>query len=160
MIGASLAVIVFLWVAMNVSIFKSEKLIESSWMPENSKFTLSSMPFSIERIVYYISLPNPVFSNDDLIDEHLKVKPIYKEAFDSVPIALQVFYGQGENKKIVAELLRHRFDIPYLDSLLGEELISDETHEYIRRYKFGHGSTREMLKKEVLLKIKNQAIDK
>ena len=156
MIGASLAIIVFLWVILKVSVFKSDTLVENNWIPDDSKFTVSSMPFSIERIVYYISLPNPVLSNDPWIEKHLKVEPIYKAMFDAEPIAIQVFYGQGKNKKIVAELLKHRFDIPYLDSLLGEGIINGKTHENIRRYKFGHDSTKEMLKKEVLLKIKNQ----
>lgn len=153
MIGASLSMVIFLILATKISLFKKGKWIENSWMPEHSKFTIASMPFSIERIVYYITLPNPIFLNDSSLDSHLLVEPIYKEAFDSVPIAIQVFYVNEGQRKLVAEILRHRFDIPYLDSLLGEGYISEKMHEHIRNYKFGHASTQEMLKKEVMMKI-------
>lgn len=159
MITASLAFIAFLFITFHISVFKGEKKIEKSLLPDDSDFTISTMPFSTERIVYYTSVPNSAITENGNFINDITVESVTKDGFDAIPMAIQVYLGQGENKKLVAELLQHRFDIPCLDSLLGENKVTKKQHEYIRKYKFGHHSTKEMLKEEVIKKLKGQNLN-
>ena len=160
MVYTSIAFIVFLLMIFKLSIFRNTKKIESSLLPEDSDFTINSMPFSTERIVYYISVPNQAITEEVNFDKDITLESVTKESFDTMPFAIQVYLGHGNNKKLVAELLQKGFDIPCLDSLLGEEKITKKQHEYIRKYKFSHQSTKEMLKLEVIKKLKGQNLKK
>jgi hypothetical protein len=100
--------------------------------------------FSPERIVYYVSLPTKINGED--LEKNLQVEYVSKGIFDTVPMAIQVFFkGENNNKRLIAELLEQRFDVPALDSLYGENKISKEQFKYLKKYKFAHPSTKNLL---------------
>ena len=152
MIAATLGLFIFILIAFKSSIFSAGEQIESRLLPEETDLSISSMTFSSERIVYYISLPSKGL-DPKVLQKELNVEYVSSGIFDTIPIAIQVYYGSGGNKKLVAELLEPRFDLPTLGSLYGENKISKRAHEYIRKYKFAHPSTKAMLKEEVINKL-------
>ncbi|WP_353893384.1 hypothetical protein PRVXH_000110 [Proteinivorax hydrogeniformans] len=115
--------------------------------------SLEEMSFSYERIVYYTSIPNlnikPTLST-------LKEKYVKAGFLDPEVIAIQIYHKEGDNEKLVAELLQKRFDVPTLDSLLGEGQITQKEMERLKKIKFYHKTTIDMLKKEVLNRITNE----
>lgn len=141
------AYLLFIFLSFKVTIFRGTARLESRLLPEGTDITVGEMSFSPERIVYYISLLNKI--REDELEQNLHVEYVSKGIFDTVPLAIQVYLKDGENKKLVAELLEQRFDLPALDSLLGERKISKEQHEYIKKYKFRHPSTKNLLLEEV-----------
>lgn len=155
---ASLSIILFLIIVFRFELFRRDMVIEKNIMPENAEFTISAMPFRVERIVYYVTVPNATLGTDGNLLKKLQVDYVRKEIFDSEPIAIQVYYEDGNERRIVAELLSHRFDVPYLDSLYGEELLSRKQYEYLRLYKYAHASTRDFLIREVAEKLRPQGI--
>ena len=156
MVIAGISLILFLILVYKVKLFNLDGDIEKNMMPENAEFTIAAMPFRVERIVYYVTAPNPTFGMDEELMNRLTVEYVKKKAFDSHPIAIQVYYVHEKEKKMVAEVLKHRFDVPYLDSLFGENLLTEKEYEYLRLYKYNHPSTIELLRKEVARKLKPQ----
>ncbi|SES99007.1 hypothetical protein [Anaerobranca gottschalkii] len=146
------AYLMFIFLSFKVTIFRGTTKLESRLLPEGSDITIGEMSFSPERIVYYISLSKQI--KEDELDKNLHVEYVSKGIFDTVPLAIQVYLNQGQNKKLVAELLEQRFDLPALDSLLGENKISKEQYEYIKKYKFKHPSTKNLLLFEVKKRLK------
>lgn len=152
MIVTTLSLFLFIYISFRTSFFNAGEQIESRHLPEGTDLSISSMTFSSERIVYYLSLPSKGL-NSKKLEQEISIEYVSTGIFDTIPIAIQAYLGAGENKKIVAELLEPRFDLPALDSLYGEGKISKKTHEYIRKYKFAHPSTKTMLKEEVISKL-------
>lgn len=153
MIIGCLAFLLFYYMAFKAKLFKSNKIIEESLIPLDGPFSLRTMPFSVERIVYYVSTPSPSLGSIDHLYDHLKVEYVKREIFDSQPLAIQVFFQDDHQKKIVAELLIDRFEVPYLDSLYGEKRLSKEDFENLKDYKYTHQSTQKMFKDEVYAKL-------
>jgi len=98
-------------------------------------------------------VPNPTFGRDPDLSEKLMVEYIKKKDFDSQPIAIQVYYKDNKNQKMVAEILSKRFEVPYLESLYGENLLTEMRYEHLKLYKFNHPSTIDQLRREVTKKL-------
>lgn len=158
MLIASLSIVVFLFVVFKLELFKRDEIIEKNIMPENAEFTISTMPFRVERIVYYVTVPNATLGAEENLKKKLHVEYVKKEIFDTEPIAIQVYYEHDKERRVVAEILSHRFDVPYLDSLFGENLLTRKDYEYLRLYKYAHPSTRDFLINEVAGKLRPQGI--
>lgn len=141
------------YLAFYCNIFKAQKIIEETSIPKDGPFSISTMPFSIERIVYYVSTPSQSLGQLPQLYEHLHVEYVSREVFDNQPFAIQVYYVDDFEKRIVAELLYQRFEVPYLDSLYGENQLTKNQLENLREFKFTHESTRNMLKDEVFIKL-------
>ncbi|GEM_PF-894262 len=156
MVIAGISLILFLILVYKVNLFNLDGDIEKNMMPANAEFSIAAMPFRVERIVYYVTAPNPTFGMDDLLINRLTVEYVKKKAFDSYPIAIQVYYARDRERKMVAEILSHRFDVPYLDSLYGENLLTRKEYEYLRLYKYNHPSTADLLREEVACKLRPQ----
>lgn len=154
MVFAGLSLIIFLILVYKVKLFNLDGDIEKNMMPGNAEFTIAAMPFRVERIVYYVTAPNPTFGMDEMLMNRLKVEYVKKKAFDSHPIAIQVYYEHDKERKMVAEVLSHRFDVPYLDTLYGENLLTEKEYEYLRLYKYNHPSTIGLLREEVANKLR------
>lgn len=153
MMITGLSFLLFLLVIYKVPLFKRDGAIERNMMPENAEFTIASMPFRVERIVYYVPVPHHTYGKDPHLIDNLTVEYVKKKAFDSHPFAIQVYYQNGQERKMVAEVLSHRFDVPYLDTLYGENLLSKKEYEYLRLYKYNHPSTKDLFKNEVAKKL-------
>lgn len=153
MLTTALSFLLFLVLIYKVPIFKRDGAIERNMLPDKAEFTIASMPFRVERIVYYVPIPNPTYGKDPHLEEHMTVEYVKKQTFDASPFALQVYYQQGSERKLLAEVLSHRFDVPYLDTLYGENLLSYKEYEYLRLYKYNHPSTKELLREEVKRKL-------
>lgn len=153
MLTAAFAFLLFLSMIYKVPLFKRDGVIEKNLLPEKAEFTIATMPFRIERIVYYVPVPNPTFGKEPDLRDHLSVEYVKKQTFDAYPFAIQVYYTRNGERKLLAEVLSHRFDVPYLDTLYGEHLLNKKDYEYLRLYKYNHSSTREQLKEEVARKI-------
>lgn len=156
MVMAGISLILFLVLVYKVKLFNLDGDIEKNMMPGDAEFTIAAMPFRVERIVYYVTTPNPTFGMDEMLRNRLTVEYVKKKAFDSHPIAIQVYYEQDKERKMVAEVLSQRFEVPYLDSLYGENLLSEKDYEYLRLYKYNHPSTINLLREEVAKKLKPQ----
>lgn len=154
MVITGISLILFLILVYKVKLFNLDGDIEKNMMPKDAEFTIAAMPFSVERIVYYVTAPNPTFGMDEMLRNRLSVEYVRKMAFDSHPIAIQVYYENGKERKMVAEILSHRFDVPYLDSLYGENLLTQKEYEYLRLYKYNHPSTIDLLREEVANKLR------
>ena len=153
MMITGLSVILFLLFVYKVKVSDQDEVIEKNFMQKDTDFTITTMPFRTERIVYYVTAPNPTFGGDPDLSEKLIVEYIKKKDFDSQPIAIQVYYKDKENKKMVAEILSKRFEVPYLESLYGEKLLTEMRYEHLKLYKFNHPSTIDQLRKEVTNKL-------
>lgn len=153
MIITGLSVILFLLLVYKVKISNQDEVIEKNFMQKDTDFTITTMPFRTERIVYYVTVPNPTFGRDPDLSDKLLVEYIKKKEFDSHPIAIQVYYKDKKNKKMVAEILSKRFEVPYLESLYGENLLTELRYEHLKLYKFNHPSTINQLRKEVAKKL-------
>lgn len=140
--------------AFKVKLFPSIKIIEESLIPLDGPFTLDTMPFSVERIVYYVSTPSPSLGSTAQLYDNLKIEYVKREIFDSQPLAIQVYFQDDQQRKIVAELLIDRFEVPYLDSLYGEKRLSKEEYENLKNYKYTHDTTQKMFKNEVYTKLR------
>lgn len=156
MVISGISMILFLLLVYKVKLFNLDEDIEKNMMPENAEFSIAAMPFRVERIVYYVTAPNPTFGMDEMLMNRLSVEYVKKKAFDSHPIAIQVYYEHEKERKMVAEVLSHRFDVPYLDSLYGENLLTEKEYEYLRLYKYNHPSTINLLRNEVANKLRPQ----
>ena len=127
--------------------------MEESPVLLNKPFTIKTMPFATERIVYYVSIPSPSLSNLPNLYKKLTVSYVERKIFDSRPLAIQVHYQEGNHQKIVAELLFERFEVPYLDNLFSEKQLDKKDYLRLRDFKFTHYSTQKMLKDEVYAKL-------
>lgn len=153
MIIIGISLILFLFIVYKVKITNQDEVIEKNMMPKDTEFTISTMPFRTERIVYYVTVPNRTFGKDPDLAEKLIVEYVKKKDFDSHPIAIQVYYKDNKNKKMVAEILSKRFDVPYLESLFGENLLTEMRYKHLKLYKFNHPSTIDQLRREVAKKL-------
>ena len=154
MLVGCLAFFLFYYISFKTVIFHKDNIIEESLIPLQGAFTIKTMPFSVERIVYYVSVPSPSIGLVSNLYERLTVSYVGREIFDSKPLAIQIYYQDGAERKIVAELLGDRFEVPYLDSLYGEERLTKEEYENLRDYKYTHLSTQKMFKDEVYSKLR------
>lgn len=150
---AALSVLVFLLMIYKVPLFKRDGAIERNMLPEKAEFSIAAMPFRVEHIVYYVPVPHPAYGKDPDLRAHLSVEYVKKQTFDVSPFALQVYYLKNNDRKLLAEVLSQRFDVPYLDALYGENLLSQKEYAYLRLYKYNHPSTKELLKDEVIRKL-------
>ncbi|MFH5837249.1 hypothetical protein ACHAL6_14400 [Proteiniclasticum sp. C24MP] len=153
MIITGLSFMLLLFFVYKVKIFNQDGSIEKNYMPKDSDFTITTMPFRTERIVYYVTVPNPTFGKDPELIDKLMVEYIRKKDFDSHPIAIQVYYRSDETRKLVAEVLSRRFEVPYLESLHGENLLTESQYRNLRLYKYNHPSTVAQLRREVAKKL-------
>lgn len=154
MIITGLSFILFLLFVYRVKLFNQDGSIEKNFMPQNAEFCITTMPFRTERIVYYVTVPNPTFGKDPDLTDKLLVKYVQKKDFDTHPVAIQVYYKSDGRRKLVAEILSRRFEVPYLDSLYGENLLTESQHRNLRLYKYNHPSTVMQLQREVARKLK------
>ncbi len=154
MLVGCLAFFLFYYISFKAMIFHKDKIIEESLIPSDGPFSIKTMPFSVERIVYYVSIPSPSLGLLPDLYEKLTVDYVEREIFDNKPLAIQVYYQDGTQRKIVAELLGERFEVPYLDSLYGEKRLTKEDYENLKDYKYTHISTQKMFKDEVHSKLR------
>lgn len=154
MIITGLSIILFLFFVYKVKISNQDDVIEKNFMQKDPEFTITTMPFRTERIVYYVTAPNPTFGSDPDLTDKLIIEYVKKKDFDSHPIAIQVYYKEKKTQKMVAEILSKRFEVPYLESLYGENLLTEMRYEHLKLYKFNHASTIDQLRREVAKKLK------
>ncbi len=148
-----LSFILFLFFVYKVKIFNQDSMIEKTLIPKDAPFTISTMPFRTEQIVYYVTAPNPTFGDDSDLFEKLSIQYVKQKDFDSLPIAIQVYYADGNTRKMVAEILLNRFAVPYLESLYGENILTEKQYENLRIHKYNHPSTIVQLRREVAKKL-------
>lgn len=157
MLIGCLAFILFYFIAFKAEIFSSKKMIVEGLIPQDGPFNISTMPFSVERIVYYVSTPSPSLGISPSLYNKLHVEYIRREVFDNQPLAIQVYYEDTHERKIVAELLYQRFEVPYLDSLYGEKRLTKVQLGNLKEFKYTHPSTQKMLKDEVFTKLQSDS---
>lgn len=154
MLIGCLSFMLFYYISFKANIFSSKKIIEDALIPIDGPFNISTMPFSVERIVYYISTPSQSIGQSSDLYERLRVEYIRREVFDNQPLAIQIYYDDLHESKVVAELLYQRFEVPYLDSLYGERKLTKVQLGNLKDFKYTHPSTQKMFKDEVYTKLK------
>lgn len=156
MLIGCLAFILFYFISFKTEIFTSKKMIVEGLIPLDGPFNISTMPFSVERIVYYVSTPSQSLGISPGLYEQLRVEYVMREVFDNQPLAIQVYYEDTHERKIVAELLYQRFEVPYLDSLYGEKRLTKVQLGNLKDFKYTHPSTQKMFKDEVFSKLQSE----